>query len=606
MGGEASPQGFAPFVKDNLSGTVAPGVNDDSSAGYAVRSRWFDTVAGEVYMCLDASVGAADWENITLSAGDLGSMALVNSPAPLLNGGSGGAYASVAALLTGHGFSDFDQTRRADIDAAARRLGLGLGTASQQAVAAFLQTANNLSDGVADTMLTNLGFSAFGKTVIDDADAGAFRSTIGCGTAAVEAATAFELRTSDANVWCVSKTGNDGSGTGKTLGTAFLTFGAAVTAAAAGDVILGWPGIYAEDLAVDKSLTIIAPGAIIGNAAGSITISGANTTLTLECFYVSAAAGLTCINNVASGQGGVTIKAFSIAALVNGATLFAQTGSGCITNVITNNIAIVGDNCFVTGSAATGGFRFSVGETILYGTGNVGFGMAAGANINVLGAKLNDFGSGSTLVSGSPGSAATFNANISDLTIETLSNINANVTAKIIAASASGTLTNSGAGTPTLMTAMAASTPTTTNTGSATDEYVTPDALAGSNFGTRVMIVKVFDDETATATGDGKKRVTIPAELNGMNLVSVGGHIYTTSSSGDPTMQIHNETNAQDVLTNRVVVEATEYDSITATTQPSIDTSQDHVATGDVYRFDCDTAGTGTQGFEIRMGFRLP
>lgn len=55
----------------------------------------------------------------------------------------------------------------------------GLGTAATNDTGDFLQVANNLSDLNADTALTNLGFSAFGKSLIDDADATTLRTTIG-------------------------------------------------------------------------------------------------------------------------------------------------------------------------------------------------------------------------------------------------------------------------------------------------------------------------------------------------------------------------------------------------------------------------------------------
>lgn len=48
-------------TKNNFAATDAPDVNDDSSAGYAIGSKWHDTVAKLVYTCLDASVGAAVW-----------------------------------------------------------------------------------------------------------------------------------------------------------------------------------------------------------------------------------------------------------------------------------------------------------------------------------------------------------------------------------------------------------------------------------------------------------------------------------------------------------------------------------------------------------------
>lgn len=51
--------------KSNLSASVAPTVNDDSSANYSVGSFWCDTTADDAYICLDASVGAAVWKKIT-------------------------------------------------------------------------------------------------------------------------------------------------------------------------------------------------------------------------------------------------------------------------------------------------------------------------------------------------------------------------------------------------------------------------------------------------------------------------------------------------------------------------------------------------------------
>lgn len=122
----------------------------------------------------------------------------------------------------------------------------------------------------------------------------------------------------------------------------------------------------------------------------------------------------------------------------------------------------------------------------------------------------------------------------------------------------------------------------------------------------RVVILKVIADDTALTTGDGKMYFTIPVELNGMNLVSVGAHVYTVSSSGTPTIQIHNLTDTVDMLSTRITIDANEKDSKDATAAAVIDTTHDDVATGDEIRIDVDVAGTGTAGLEIRMGFQLP
>lgn len=118
------------------------------------------------------------------------------------------------------------------------------------------------------------------------------------------------------------------------------------------------------------------------------------------------------------------------------------------------------------------------------------------------------------------------------------------------------------------------------------------------------VVVKCIIDAKLLTTGNGKSHFTIPIELNGKNLVSVGAHVYTVSSSGTPTFQIHNLTDGNDMLSTAITIDASEKDSKTAATPPVINASYDDIATGDEIRFDCDVAGTGTKGMEIRMGFR--
>lgn len=144
------------------------------------------------------------------------------------------------------------------------------------------------------------------------------------------------------------------------------------------------------------------------------------------------------------------------------------------------------------------------------------------------------------------------------------------------------------------------------NTGTDAAKVVTADSLAGANIGTRTISVRIVDIAAGVTTGDGKEYWVVPAEYAGMNLITVGLHNYTTSSSGNPTVMIHNLTDAANMLTVGVSINATDLDSKDATTQAEIDTAHDDVAEGDVLRFDVDTAGTGTCGLELRMGFRLP
>lgn len=145
------------------------------------------------------------------------------------------------------------------------------------------------------------------------------------------------------------------------------------------------------------------------------------------------------------------------------------------------------------------------------------------------------------------------------------------------------------------------------NTGTETAKAVTPDALAGSNFGKAVVQIHVTDPNgDAITTGDGKFHYFVPSTSNGMNLVAVAAAVSTVSSSGTPTIQIHNVTQAADMLSTRITIDANEKHSKDAATPAVIDTANDDVATGDELRIDIDVAGTGAKGLMVEMQFQLP
>jgi len=145
-----------------------------------------------------------------------------------------------------------------------------------------------------------------------------------------------------------------------------------------------------------------------------------------------------------------------------------------------------------------------------------------------------------------------------------------------------------------------------TNTGTDATRAVTPDGLAGSTLGKRVVQVKILDEATALTTGDGKLIFCVPLELNGMNLVQAEAYISTVSSSGAPTIQIRNVTDSADMLSTAITIDASEYTSYTGATRSVVDGAHDDVATGDLIAVDVDGAGTGGKGLGVILSFQLP
>lgn len=146
-----------------------------------------------------------------------------------------------------------------------------------------------------------------------------------------------------------------------------------------------------------------------------------------------------------------------------------------------------------------------------------------------------------------------------------------------------------------------------TTTGTDATRCVSPDGLAGSEYGVGVETFQLTDPAGAALTvKDGWAYYRVPQKYNGWNLIRVCAACTTVSSSGLPTFQIANVTDAVDILSTKLTIDANETDSSTAATAAVIDTSKDDVATGDMLRIDCDVAGTGCKGVIVELSFQAP
>jgi hypothetical protein len=71
-------------------------------------------------------------------------------------------------------------------------------------------------------------------------------------------------------------------------------------------------------------------------------------------------------------------------------------------------------------------------------------------------------------------------------------------------------------------------------------------------------------------------------------------------------VQIHNATDAADIFSTAITIDANETSSATAATAAVIDTDHDDLATADSLRVDVDGSGTGTKGLVVYLGARKP
>lgn len=135
--------------------------------------------------------------------------------------------------------------------------------------------------------------------------------------------------------------------------------------------------------------------------------------------------------------------------------------------------------------------------------------------------------------------------------------------------------------------------------------------------------IKLFADDEAVATGDGRFQFGIPINLNEAKLRYVNIYV-TTAGSSATTVQLHNTGSTAvpagfDMLSTPATIEASEKDSETNTATPwkilgqeqptpsyaqyGFPTSDNTVFYKQQIRIDVDAAGSGAMGLGIQLGF---
>lgn len=85
-------QGVETEPRHNYSATMPPSASNDEDQGYSVGSEWIDTVTGNIYKCVDATNGSAQWTALGGSASVSGNEEAIkaeydfSSPSPVIVG----------------------------------------------------------------------------------------------------------------------------------------------------------------------------------------------------------------------------------------------------------------------------------------------------------------------------------------------------------------------------------------------------------------------------------------------------------------------------------------------------------------------------------------
>jgi hypothetical protein len=112
--------------------------------------------------------------------------------------------------------------------------------------------------------------------------------------------------------------------------------------------------------------------------------------------------------------------------------------------------------------------------------------------------------------------------------------------------------------------------------------------LAGSNAFTKTVQQICVDFETELAVADGVGYIIIPAECNGMNLISARADVITAGTTNASTFDIYNVTDGHIQCYHQ------QYQSLQEqqVEQEQLIQTHDDVATGDIIRIDCDSIST--------------
>lgn len=142
-------------------------------------------------------------------------------------------------------------------------------------------------------------------------------------------------------------------------------------------------------------------------------------------------------------------------------------------------------------------------------------------------------------------------------------------------------------------------------TAATTDASAYATAAQGALAQTAVLTFCLFEagEDVASGNGAGGHLFSIPPEMNGWNLTDAVAWHAAAGSGSATTVQVHNLTQAVNMLTAPASIAAGATDS----TGTDVDEANDDVATSDKIRFDVPAAASGAaQGLWVRITLQAP
>jgi hypothetical protein len=145
-----------------------------------------------------------------------------------------------------------------------------------------------------------------------------------------------------------------------------------------------------------------------------------------------------------------------------------------------------------------------------------------------------------------------------------------------------------------------------TSTGTDATRAVTPDGLAGSDFGTKSVCIVPHISTEACAVANGTIGFVVPAAMAGMDLTDCVASVHTAGTTGTMSVMVRRRraTTDADMLSTALTIDSAETSSTTAATAHAINGANDDLNEGDTIYVDIDGIHTTpATGLSVTLSF---